>query len=225
MNLKRVNVHAIFLDKSHFPTSTDATNWLLANGFTAEKLMEDDFVWAAEQRPKSDFSLAAYGEGKDFQFITFTAGVGGTIGELSDDAKNNDKKEEAVDVVRKNRPFCKVDEEKRIVTGPVLVPFAVDLQGDFEFPEDIEKAAHGFLEDARTIGEMHRKFGNIGVPVESWILREDLFVDNGTQFKIYPRGTWMMSVKVVKDEVWKDVKDGKLRGFSIGFRGTREAAV
>jgi hypothetical protein len=223
--VKVINIHAIFCDKGMFRSAEEATNWILANGFKADAQMDDEFIYVYEQRPRSDFKMGAFGEGIDFRMITLMPGIEATVGELNDEAKKVEARKEAIATVRKNLPFCKVDDAKRIVTGPVLVPFAVDLQGDFEFPEDIEKAAHQFLEDARNIGEMHTKFGNIGTPVESWILREDLFVDAGNKFKIYPRGTWMMSVKVVKDEVWKDVVDGKLRGFSIGFRGTREAVA
>jgi hypothetical protein len=30
-----------------------------------------------------------------------------------------------------------------------------------------------------------------------------------------PKGTWMISMKVDNDEVWHDVKAGKVKGFSI----------
>ncbi len=30
-----------------------------------------------------------------------------------------------------------------------------------------------------------------------------------------PKGTWMISMKVNNDEVWKKVKDGEVKGFSI----------
>ena len=30
-----------------------------------------------------------------------------------------------------------------------------------------------------------------------------------------PKGTWMISMKVDNDEVWANVKDGKVKGFSI----------
>jgi hypothetical protein len=30
-----------------------------------------------------------------------------------------------------------------------------------------------------------------------------------------PKGTWMISMKIEDDKVWKDAKDGKYKGFSI----------
>jgi hypothetical protein len=51
--------------------------------------------------------------------------------------------------------------------------------------------------------------------VESWLI-EDEKMDKS---KLYgfnlPKGTWMISMKVDNDEVWQDVKDGKVKGFSI----------
>jgi hypothetical protein len=51
--------------------------------------------------------------------------------------------------------------------------------------------------------------------VESWLI-EDSEKDKS---KLYgfslPKGTWMISMKVDNDEVWNDVKEGKIKGFSI----------
>lgn len=222
IGIKTVNIHAIFMDKMMFPQIEDATNWLLANGLKADTPIEDDWIWMFEQRQKSDFKLGAFGEGKDFRVVTVTQGVGATVGELLDGLKAAAHSETDVE---KRFSFTKVDDAKRLVTGPVLVPNVVDLQGDFEFAEDIEKTAHQFMTDARNIGEMHRKFGNIGTPVESWVLRDDWFVEAGNNFKIFPKGTWMMTVHVDDEDAWKKVLNGDLNGFSIGFRGTREAAA
>ena len=119
---------------------------------------------------------------------------------------------------RKVHAFVKVDDEKRIVTGPVLVPNVLDIQGDFEFQEDIEKAAHGFLENRGDIGRQHQIFDGIGVPVESHITRSVIKSGNG---KTLPVGTWIMSIKVTNNSTWAKVKDGRITGFSIGFRGIR----
>ena len=215
---KAISVHAIVFDKFIF-NEEQAMNFAVANDFNAEEKQENDDVIALIQRDKSDFELNAFGEGMDFRAVKMADGVAVLVGILMEGiTKGNDG------TIRKTFFLTKVDEAKRIVTGPVLVPDAVDLQGDFEFADDIEEAAHKFMEDARNIGEMHTKFGNIGTPVESWIMREMVFVDNGTEFKIYPKGTWMLSVKVTDDKVWEKVRNGELTGFSIGFRGTREAA-
>jgi hypothetical protein len=51
--------------------------------------------------------------------------------------------------------------------------------------------------------------------VESWII-EDSKTDKSRLYNFdLPVGTWMISMKVNNDDVWKDVKDGKVKGFSI----------
>jgi hypothetical protein len=51
--------------------------------------------------------------------------------------------------------------------------------------------------------------------VESWIIEDE----QKDKSKLYgfdlPKGTWMISMKVNNDEVWNDVKEGKVKGFSI----------
>lgn len=51
--------------------------------------------------------------------------------------------------------------------------------------------------------------------VESWII-EDEKQDKSRKYGFdLPVGTWMISMKVNNDEVWNDVKQGKVKGFSI----------
>ena len=215
---KAISIHAIVFDKFLF-TSEEATAFAQQNDFSVDEKMESEDIVAYIQRPESDFKMNAFGPEQDFRSVVIVNGVSILVGELDEGITKSTIFEKHV-----TRTYLKVDEAKRVVTGPVLVPDTVDLEGDFEFPEDIQEAAFKFMEDARNIGEMHTKFGGIGVPVESWILREAIFVDKGMEFKIYPAGTWMMSVKVTDDKVWEKVRNGELTGFSIGFRGTREEA-
>lgn len=110
----------------------------------------------------------------------------------------------------------KLDEAKRIVLGPVLVPDEVDLQREFISAEEIEKTAHGFIEglvygDARP-GEMHRKFDADIRVVESYIMPCDGII-NGKSVR---KGTWMLGVHVIDDEAWTKVRKGVYRGFSVG---------
>jgi hypothetical protein len=51
--------------------------------------------------------------------------------------------------------------------------------------------------------------------VESWII-EDEKQDKSAKYGFnLPKGTWMISMKVNNDEIWKKVKDGEVKGFSI----------
>ncbi len=62
--------------------------------------------------------------------------------------------------------------------------------------------------------EHEKKITGLSV-VESWIIEDE----EKDKSKLYgfdlPKGTWMISMKVNNDEVWNDVKEGKVKGFSI----------
>jgi site-specific DNA-adenine methylase len=110
----------------------------------------------------------------------------------------------------------KVEKWKRLATGIVLEPDEVDAQKDWERAATIERAAHKFLAKYNRetkLGLMHRIFGMNGLElVESWIAPADLVIGK----EKVKKGTWLMTVKVVDDQVWQDVLDRKITGFSIG---------
>jgi len=117
-------------------------------------------------------------------------------------------------------PIAKIDEARREVTGVVLEPDEVDAQNDTITEEVITQAAHHFLADynrATQMGLMHRLFGGIGVELyESWIAREDSEM-NGQKVK---KGSWLMTIHVVSDQLWERVRTKEITGFSIGGSAT-----
>jgi DNA adenine methylase len=65
---------------------------------------------------------------------------------------------------------------------------------------------------------MHRLAVNDQVTVlESYVAPVD-FEIAGVPVK---KGTWLLGVRVLSDELWEQVKDGKLTGFSIGGSARR----
>ena len=51
--------------------------------------------------------------------------------------------------------------------------------------------------------------------VESWII-EDEYDDKANALGLkYPKGSWVITMKVESPKVWNDIKDGKYAGFSI----------
>ena len=113
-------------------------------------------------------------------------------------------------------PIMKAEEagDQRLVTGPVLIPDTIDAQGHTITAAEIELAAHDFLisyNETTKIGYMHKDFTRPLALVESWIAPFDLELNGRSVIK----GTWIVTVKVIDDETWAAVKDGKIRGFSI----------
>lgn len=113
--------------------------------------------------------------------------------------------------------IIKADDELKIVTGIVLEPDSVDAHGDVISKREIEKAAHYFMENSRTIGDSHRKKAPADL-IECYITMDETII-NGQKVK---KGTWVISVKILDDDLWKKVKDGYYTGFSVGGFGIRE---
>lgn len=119
-------------------------------------------------------------------------------------------------------PIAKVDDEKQIVYGVVLEPETVDAQGDIISADEIEKACHDFMRNYRAqksaMGLMHKREAPEIDVVECAIAPADFKI--GKQ-KV-KKGSWYMGSYVSSKKIWKDIKDGKLTGYSIGGRGQHE---
>jgi hypothetical protein len=119
-----------------------------------------------------------------------------------------------------------VDKEKKILMGAALVPnkqiYRVNEKTKEEyyiyFSEDtVRKASELFLMNSNQNNatyEHDKKLKGMSV-VESWII-DDSKSDKSRFYGFdLPKGTWMISMKVNNEEVWNDVKEGKVKGFSI----------
>ena len=120
-----------------------------------------------------------------------------------------------------------IDLEKRIVTGPLMIP---DLK-IFRKPTKNKPARYVYY-TADTIKETALDFHRNGrtnnttvnhnAQVEGSVMVESWFVTNPKNDKLfeitnkeYPIGTWAVSEYISDDNIWEDVKSGKLKGFSI----------
>jgi len=93
-----------------------------------------------------------------------------------------------------------------------------DYQGDLVSIDELTKAAHQFICDARVAKAMHSG-SQIGDVVESVIV-DDAFAKalGATTDK---RG-WWIGMKISDPAVQKRIASGELKAFSIGGRGTRK---
>lgn len=119
-----------------------------------------------------------------------------------------------------------VDEDKRTLIGPALIPekhiprFDEKTEEEYDVyfsKETVQRAAEMYLENNRTNEHTYEHATPIdGVHVvESWIVT-DPAMDKSKKYGLaVPEGTWMVRVRVDNEEIWQTVKDGKVRGFSI----------
>jgi hypothetical protein len=123
--------------------------------------------------------------------------------------------------------FSVFNNEQRLLLGPAMIPDKMiirrnEITGEIYYvyftAETIKKLQQKFMQEKlldKTNIEHGRKFLSGVDVVESWIV-EDQTKDKQQVFGMnYPKGTWMVSVKVNDDATWGKVKDGKLKGFSV----------
>ncbi|GIN39040.1 XkdF-like putative serine protease domain-containing protein [Heyndrickxia oleronia] len=109
----------------------------------------------------------------------------------------------------------KEEEEQKLVYGVVYEPNVEDSHDDFMTAPEIEKAAHGFMKDARNIDKQHDFNAGVGEVVESYIAPADFTIGDETITK----GSWVLVTKA-SDEVWEEIKKGEITGYSMA--GTAE---
>ena len=123
--------------------------------------------------------------------------------------------------------LAKVDEDKRILMGPILVPnkkiYRFDEESGEEynilFSEDtVRKASEMYLAKGKqNNATLEHQVDIQGLSlVESWIV-EDEKQDKSAVYNLkVSKGTWMGSFKVYNEDIWQEfVKTGKVKGFSI----------
>ena len=125
-----------------------------------------------------------------------------------------------------NLTFAKVDEEKRMLVSPALIPnkqiFRYDPNTDSEYyvyfsPETVRQASELYLKHNNHHKATHEHSERVSgvLTVESWII-EDPKMDKS---KLYgynlPKGSWMVKMRIDNDDLWQKVKSGELRGLSI----------
>lgn len=128
-------------------------------------------------------------------------------------------------IALKNQEFklAEVDKEKRILMGAALIP----NKPIYRQSEETEYYIYFSKNTVRKASELFFIKGNQNnatlehqlelkglTAVESWIVESEQ--DKSRMYNLnVPIGTWMVSMKVNNDEVWKSVKAGELKGFSI----------
>jgi len=93
----------------------------------------------------------------------------------------------------------------------------VDLQGDRIAMDELRKAAHSFITDARIAKAMHAG-SKVGEVVESVVVDDDFVKAMGATTD---RRGWWIGMQITSEAIAKRIRDGELKAFSIGGRGTR----
>ena len=126
---------------------------------------------------------------------------------------------------KNNLTFAKIDEEKKMIISPALIPnkqiFRYDPNTDSEYyvffsPATVRKASELYLKHNNHHKATHEHNERVSgvLTVESWIKEGDM-----DKSKLYgydlPNGTWFVKMKINNDDLWQKIKAGELKGLSI----------
>jgi hypothetical protein len=125
---------------------------------------------------------------------------------------------------QKKETFAMQNQEKRLLMGAALIPdkpiYRTDGENEYYvyFSKDtIRKAMELFFKNGyqrnATIEHDYEVDGT--TIVESWIIEDDTLDKSRAYGLDLPVGTWMVSMKIDNESIWKRVKDGEFKGFSI----------
>lgn len=117
-----------------------------------------------------------------------------------------------------------VNDDKHIVTGPVLIPGQKVYRRNedgyeyyIQFSADaIKQIVEKFFADHNSTNVNLQHEYEVGdcVYFESYLINHERGLVP-VEFADLPDGTWMLSAKINNESVWQLIKDGTLRGFSI----------
>jgi hypothetical protein len=138
---------------------------------------------------------------------------------------------------KNNLTLAKIDESKREIISPALIPlksiyrYDADTDSDYYvyFSKDtVKRCAYSYLKNNNhhkaTYEHQDRVSGVL--TVESWII-EDSKTDKSTLYGYsLPEGTWMVKMSITNDDLWSKIKAGELKGLSIeGFFTSKYEAM
>lgn len=144
------------------------------------------------------------------------------------DQTGNKKKPIIVENFSTDKHKFSMDDDKMEITGAAIVPNKFIIRvNEFNQPYYVffseyttkllsEKFMYNKMTDSTNI-EHTNKSAKAFVS-ESWIV-ENTDMDKSKELGLtYPQGTWVITMKVQDPELWRDIKQGKYKGFSVeGF--------
>ena len=124
-----------------------------------------------------------------------------------------------------NLTLAKVDEEKRMLVSPALIPnkqiFRYDPNTDSNYyvyfsKETVRQASELYLKHNNHHKATYQHEDRVSgvLTIESWIKEGDQDKSKLYGFDL-PDGTWFVKMKIENDEMWNKIKDGELKGLSI----------
>lgn len=112
----------------------------------------------------------------------------------------------------------KFDNLKKEITAPVLVPEQVDYDGHIYSEEEVLKACRNYTDNCNKMSLQHKfPLGDDTVEfVEHYVTPADMTIGE----ELVKKGTWLATMRIKDDNLWKAVEDKQFTGFSIQATAT-----
>ena len=127
---------------------------------------------------------------------------------------------------KNNLTLAKLDEEKRMLVSPALIPlkniYRYDAEKDQDYyvffsKETVRKASEMYLKHNnhhKATYEHEQRVSGV-LTIESWIKEDEKYAKSNAYGFDLPIGTWFVKMKINNSEMWERIKSGELRGLSI----------
>lgn len=181
--------------------------------------------------------MASFARHLQYEDVPYSEGCGGLMVDAWGGRAGIEWAQRKLDSIReeqgKMRFSFSLQEDQQIVVGPLMIPnkliFRVDENGEpfyvYFTDETVEKIARKMMEEKKldAVNLEHNQDSFIdGHLIETWIVQDPKKDKQQIYGMEYPEGTWMGMYKVEDPAIWKKVKSGELKGFSIeGFFADR----
>ena len=126
---------------------------------------------------------------------------------------------------KNNLTLAAIDEEKRMLVSPALIPnkqiYRYDPNKDQDYyvffsKDTVRQASEMYLRHNNHHKATYQHEDRVSgvLTVESWIKEGDMDKSRLYGFDL-PVGTWFVKMKIDNEEMWKRIKSGELKGLSI----------
>ena len=174
--------------------------------------------------------MASFARHLQYEDVPYSEGCGGLMVDAWGGRAGIEWASRKLDQIREEQSKKKfsfsLQEDQQIVVGPLMIPnkliFRVDANGEpyyvYFTEETIEKIARKMMEEKKldAVNLEHDQDSTIdGHLIETWLVQDPQKDKQQIYGMNYDKGTWMGMYKVEDPAIWKKVKKGELRGFSI----------
>lgn len=127
---------------------------------------------------------------------------------------------------KNNLTLAAIDEEKRLLVSPALIPYKQIYRYDEQTGQDyyvyftadtVRKAAEAYMKYQNTNNAtiQHEEKVTGVYTVESWLVQDSKTDKTALYGYELPVGTWAVTMRIENEQVWQRIKEGELKGLSI----------